>query len=264
MTELVHDRVTWELDDGLATIILARPEAGNAFDTAMAHGLLEVATRAESGSRAGDVRAIVIAAQGSAFSVGGDLQQLGGSGDRAAEMERIAGTLHRALRLLADCEAPIISAVQGVAAGGGMGLALSADVVLAAPQAKFRMAYTAVGLSPDCGTTWVLPRVVGQARALDLALTNRVLTAEEAADWGLVSRVVHDDLPAAAAALGQQLALGAGSALRATKRLLRSSLGSSLVEQLDREEASVTSLIVSADGVEGVDAFLGRRRPDFA
>lgn len=263
MNDLIGDRVRWTTDDSIATITLARPDAGNGFDLAMAEAIREAARRVHDGARASTIRAAIITADGPAFSVGGDLQHFASSAERDKEMDNVAGAMHEALRLLAASEAPVITVVEGVAAGGGIGLALAGDIVLATQRAKFRMAYTAVGLSPDCGASWIVPRLVGQARALDLALTNRMVSAQEAAGWGLVSRLVEDDAVSEARALARLLAEGSAAALGSTKRLVRASVTSSYVEHLDAEAASISARVASTDGIEGVDAFLEKRRPTF-
>ena len=264
MIETIKDRVRWESKDSVATITLTRPEAGNGFDLLMAEAISDAAQRAHDSAASGAIRAVIIAAEGPSFSVGGDLQHFSDAVDRAGEMENVAGCMHTALRLLATSNAPVVTAIHGVAAGGGIGLALVGDVILASPRAKFRMAYTAVGLSPDCGVSWLLPRLVGHTRALDLALTNRLVSAAEAETWGMVSRVVEGDLMSEAESLARTLAKGSAASLTSTKRLIWSSSTSTFADQLDREAASIAERVASADGVEGVDSFLAKRKPTFA
>ncbi|MER6936195.1 enoyl-CoA hydratase-related protein [Nocardioides sp. NPDC127514] len=263
MSELINDRVRWAIDGQVATMTLARPDAGNGFDLAMAEAIREAAKRVHNGSKDGTVRAAIIAAEGPAFSVGGDLQHFSSTAERDKEMDEVAGAIHDALRHLAVSDAPVITVVEGVAAGGGIGLALIGDIVLASPRAKFRMAYTAVGLSPDCGTSWIVPRLIGEARALDLALTNRVVSVKEAAEWGMVSRVVETDTLREAQTLARALAGGPFAALGSTKRLIRSSATASYSEHLDNEAASISELVASPNGIEGIDAFLAKREPKF-
>jgi 2-(1,2-epoxy-1,2-dihydrophenyl)acetyl-CoA isomerase len=162
-----------------------------------------------------------------------------------------------------------VSVVQGVVAGGGIGVALAADVVLMARRARLRVAYTAAGLSPDCGVPAALARALGPARAMDLALTNRTLTAEEAAQWGLVSRAVDDDeLEQVADGVVQQLADGPHEALVATRRLVRDAArldgDAAWRAHLDAEAVSIAHLAGTADGREGVAAFLAKRPPRFS
>ncbi|MGW0584791.1 enoyl-CoA hydratase/isomerase family protein, partial [Streptomyces sp. NPDC002920] len=161
---------------------------------------------------------------------------------------------------------PLVTAVRGAAAGGGIGLALVGDIVLAARSARFRLAYTAIGLTPDCGASWFLPRLVGPRRAADLILTNRVLTGDDAERWGLVSRCVDDEeLDDAAHRTAAELAAGATGALRAAKGLLRVGAGDELRRHLAEEARSIAAL---ADGPEAQDrmasflAVRGRPRTD--
>jgi 2-(1,2-epoxy-1,2-dihydrophenyl)acetyl-CoA isomerase len=141
---------------------------------------------------------------------------------------------------------------------------LSGDLVVASAKAKFRLAYTAAGLSPDCGASWLLPRRIGLARAMDLSLTNRLVTAAEAAQWGLISRLVdHDDLNGEVAAIAHGLSQGSRQALAETKRLMWAGTADLYAAQLDDEAATISRLAASPDGIEGVSAFLQKRKPDF-
>lgn len=264
MDELLHGRVRLRTDAGTAVLTLARPDAGNGFDLDMAHGIRDAARAVADGGRDGSVRAAVLAAEGKVFSVGGDLAHFAAAPDRGERMREVAGALHEALRLLATAPVPVVTALHGVAAGGGIGLALVGDVVLAGPRAKFRLAYTAGGLSPDCGTSWILPRRIGHARAMDLALTNRVLGAEEAERWGLVSRLTgSDEVLDEALALARELADGAHEALAMTKHLIWTGQESTFEAHLDREAETIARLVDTADAREGIDAFLTKRTPTF-
>ncbi|MBS1870249.1 MAG: enoyl-CoA hydratase/isomerase family protein [Actinobacteria bacterium] len=260
----MHDSVGWHLDGSVARVVLARPEAGNALNLAMARGLAEAARRVRDGAEEGTVRAALVAAEGRAFCVGGDLSEFARSEDRGACVAEVATTAHEAIAVLQAAPVPVVTAVHATAAGGGVGLALCGDVVLMASTAKLRLAYTAAGLSPDCGASWLLPRRIGMARALDLALTNRVVTGAEAEQWGLASRVVApESLGAEAEAVAVALAHGSRRALAETKRLLRESSSTSFEEQLAAEAATIAALAAAPDGREGVDAFLAKRTPEF-
>ena len=172
--------------------------------------------------------------------------------------------LHMAISRFVRMDAPLVVAVNGAAGGGGMSFVLAADLVLAAESAKFTMAYTKAGLSPDGGSTYFLPRIVGVRRALELALTNRVLTAREAQEWGLVTRVVPDAaLGADAAALAVQLAAGATRAYGAAKRLLHHSFAESLETQMELEAQAIAERARGADAREGMAAFIAKRAPRF-
>lgn len=264
MAEVLQERIEWELDkDGLARIALAR-DPGNALDMAMARGLREAAGRVAGGAQDGSVRAVLLTARGSTFCVGGDLREFATATDRGEQVQAVADELHQAILALTQAPVPVVSVIHGTVAGGGIGLALAADIVLMAAEAKLRLAYTAAGLSPDCGSTWVLTHRLGTARAMDLALTNRAVTGEEAATWGLVSRTVPAaDLRDTAEGIVTGLLSGPTGAYGQTKRLVATARARTLGEQLDEEAATIGKLIVGADGVEGVDAFLAKRTPVF-
>jgi 2-(1,2-epoxy-1,2-dihydrophenyl)acetyl-CoA isomerase len=165
---------------------------------------------------------------------------------------------------LAGGRAPVVAAVNGWAAGAGMALAACADITVAAESARFRSAYSAIGLSPDCGLTWTLPRLVGRARAADLILTNRPVGAAEAAAIGLAARVVADDsLLADAQALAAELASGPAGAFERIRKLLDASDRSTLADQLDAEAASIAACADHPEGRAGVAAFTAGRRPVF-
>ncbi|MET8427710.1 enoyl-CoA hydratase-related protein [Nocardia sp. NPDC004860] len=265
MNEFAHNHVRVEIDSSVAVITLARPDKHNAFDLAMAQDLHAAVQRAARGAQSGAVRAIVLAAEGKVFSVGGDLAYFSGSGDRSERMRQVATALHDALELLTTASVPVVSALHGIAAGAGVGLVLAADIVLAGPHAKLRLAYTAGGLSPDCGASWILPRRVGMARAMDLALTNRAVDAIEAEKWGLVSRLTDsDDVVSEARAIARRLAAGPSEAFAATKHLLWTSLDRSFVAHLNSEAEAISRLVDSPDGREGIDAFLAKRAPTFS
>jgi 2-(1,2-epoxy-1,2-dihydrophenyl)acetyl-CoA isomerase len=260
VSKRLRDRVRWDLDKGVARITMARPEAGNALDMAMAEGLREAADRVERGVVDGSVRVAVLAADGKTFCVGGDLREFAGAEQRDVQVAAVADELHRAILVLRRAPVPVVSVVHGTVAGGGIGIALAADVVLVAEEAKIRLAYTAAGLSPDCGSTWVLTHRLGPARVLDLTLTNRLLTGREAADCGLVSRAVPaDELATVAEQVVEGLRAGAASAFAETERLVESARSRTLAEQLDEESATIARLIAGPDGREGVDAFLAER-----
>ncbi|MEW2403619.1 enoyl-CoA hydratase/isomerase family protein [Streptomyces sp. NPDC046862] len=251
-------------EDGVAHVEMCREKAGNAIDLALATGLLEAARTCEG---ADGVRAVLLTGRGRSFCVGGDLREFAAlSGDRlAAHLGEVTDALHGALRVFAGLDAPLVAAVQGAAAGAGLGLAAAADLTLAAPDTTFVAAYTGIGYSPDAGVSWSLPRLVGPKRALDLLLTNRRITAPEAAEMGLVSRVVAAGrLVADAEAVAAALARGATGAFGVTRRLVAAGLSASLDAHLDAEARHLAAAAVSAEGREGVAAFLARRGPDYA
>jgi 2-(1,2-epoxy-1,2-dihydrophenyl)acetyl-CoA isomerase len=250
-----------DVRDRVARITLNRPDAGNALDLETATALRQAA----EGLRDSDVGAVILAGAGRTFCVGGDLKYMRDAGDEVGDaVLRLASQFHDALEALAALAAPVISAVRGAAAGGGMSLAIAGDIVLAAESARVTMAYTAIGFSPDGGSSWTLPRLVGLRRATELMLLSERLDAAAARDLGLVTRVVPDDaLDDEAAALARRLADGPAHAYAAVKRLLRASSTRGFTEQMAEEARSIAALAAAPDGREGVSAFLEKRAPTF-
>ncbi|MBK3562391.1 enoyl-CoA hydratase/isomerase family protein [Streptomyces sp. MBT62] len=256
-------RVTVEVDgDGLARVELCRG-SGNAIDLATARELRDAALECERAR----VRAVLLTGRGRSFCVGGDLKEFAAlPGERlAAHLTDVTDALHTALRILSGLDAPLVVAVQGAVAGAGLGLVGAADIGLAATDAGFTAAYTAIGYTPDAGVSWSLPRLVGPRRAMDLLLTNRRVTAAEALNMGLVSRVVEPErLNEEAARTAGTLARGATAAYGATRRLVGRAHSTGLDEHLDEEARRLAAAAVSGEGREGVAAFLAGRRADFA
>jgi 2-(1,2-epoxy-1,2-dihydrophenyl)acetyl-CoA isomerase len=229
----------------------------------MARELADAAIRA---SEDASVRAVILTGAGRMFSGGGDLKSFAAQGAALpAHLKQVAGDLHMAISRFVRMDAPVIAAVNGPAGGAGFSLCLFCDLVLAARSAKFVLAYTRAGLTPDGGSTFFLPRIVGQRRALELALTNRALSAEEALAWGLVNRVVPDDaLQAEAERLAGELAAGAHGALSAAKRLLHHAFTESLETQMELEAQAIAAQARGADSAEGIAAFVAKRPPQFS
>lgn len=251
-----------ERDGGVARLTLHRPDAANGIDLRMAEELLAATTALADDP---NVRAVLLCGSGSRFCGGGDVKSFAGLGDRLGHhIREITVPLHAAISQLVRLDAPVVCAVQGSAAGAGLGLVASADLVLAAESAKFVMAYTGIGLTPDGASSFFLPRIVGATRALELALTNRVLSAAEACTWGLVTRVVpDDDLAGAAETLAAELAAGPTRAFGAVKRLIHGSLEHTLDQHLAQESEEMARAGATADAAEGVAAFVAKRPPDF-
>jgi 2-(1,2-epoxy-1,2-dihydrophenyl)acetyl-CoA isomerase len=254
--------VLLEVAEGVARLTLNRPDASNALTLELAEALADATTELAATD---GVRVVLLRGAGRRFCAGGDVKAFAASGDALGEqLGSILDALHRAVGDLAELGAPVVAAVQGSAAGAGLSLVLGADLVVAATSARFVLAYTAIGLIPDGGSTWYLTRLVGLRRATELALTNRVLDADEALAWGLVNRVVPDaDLDGAAETLVTELATGPTGAFADTKRLLRRSLQASLADQLGDEAIAMVRAGSSADGQEGVRAFVEKRPPQF-
>jgi 2-(1,2-epoxy-1,2-dihydrophenyl)acetyl-CoA isomerase len=259
MGELSVSLVNYELTDGAARITMTAPDRGNPLDPEMAAELLRVVRRA----RADDARVVLLRSQGRAFSVGGDVGAFAAAADRGLLVDDLAETLHRTISDLHRMDAIVVSAVQGIAAGAGVPLAAAADVLLAGASARFTLAYTKIGLSPDGGSS-LLTASLGLHRALHMALLNPVLTSEQAQAAGLVAEVHPDDeLDAAADRVVAQLLAGSRTAQVAAKRLLREVAVPWAEGALRRETLSIRSCAASPDGHEGVDAFLAKRPPSF-
>jgi 2-(1,2-epoxy-1,2-dihydrophenyl)acetyl-CoA isomerase len=250
------------MDGAVARLELSRPDAAHAIDMQMARELMQAAIGLEGDAR---VRAVLIASSGRMFSAGGDLAHFRSKGDALpAELREMTTYLHAAVSRFARLPAPVIAAVNGAVAGAGIGLICAADLVLAGASARFTLAYTRVGLTPDGSTTFFLPRLLGARRALELMLTNRTLSAAEALDWGLVNEVVADDqLGERAAALARSLADGPTAAFAGVKRLLQTSPQESLEAQLEHESRAISDAARSADAREGMNAFFEKRPAKF-
>ncbi len=253
--------IEFSVEKGVATIRMCRPEIANRIGPAFMKDLLEATTTCRADP---DVRAVLLTGSGDFFSAGGDLKYFSAAGDEKSVLRRLVTDFHTALQHLAELKAPVVVAVNGIAAGGGMSLALAGDLVYAARSATFTAAYTAAGLSPDGGMTVHVSKLVGLRRAQELLLTNRRLSAEEALDWGLITGVVEADaLRQYTEALAARLAMGPTQAYGLVRDLLRSSFSNTMETQLDKELEGVVDSLVSADGREGVRAFLDKRTPQF-
>ena len=251
-----------ERDGGIARIILNRPEVGNALDLPMARALLEAVSACDEDA---SVRCVLLTGAGRMFCAGGDVASFAAAGEQLTLLLKdITVYLHAAVTRLARMDKPVVTAINGPAAGAGIGLALIGDIALADPRAHFTLAYTGIGLSPDGGTTWLLPRLIGLRRAQELCLRNRRVGAEEAEAIGMITRIAPEGtLLDEANALAQDLASGATPALGVTRRLLLDSATTPLETQLDAESRGIAAMGRTAEGKEGIAAFLEKRKPDF-
>jgi 2-(1,2-epoxy-1,2-dihydrophenyl)acetyl-CoA isomerase len=252
-----------DFSDGLARITLNRPDRLNSF-TAVMHGELSEALDEAKGRD--DVRAVLLTGAGRGFCAGQDLadRAVTPGDDRVDLGDSVERYYAPLIRRLAEMPKPIVCAVNGVAAGAGANIALACDIVIAARSAKFIQSFANIGLIPDSGGSWVLPRLIGQARALGLALTGEPLSAERAAEWGLIWSCVDDaELIPNVAALAAKFAKGPTRGLGETKRLIRNSGQQSLSTQLDHERDAMRELGFSDDYAEGVAAFMAKRPPIF-
>jgi len=256
------DTILSALADGVLSLTLNRPDKLNAFNEEMHLALRAGFERAHADA---EVRAVLLTGAGRGFSAGQDLgdrdPRKGGTPDLGHTIETFYNPL---LRLIRSLEKPVICAVNGVAAGAGANIAFACDITLAARSARFIQAFAKIGLVPDSGGTWSLPRLIGEARAKALALTAEPLGAETAADWGLIWRAVDDDkLMEEATALAARLAAGPTKGLGMTKRAIQAAAVNSLDEQLELERDLQREAGRSADYAEGVTAFLEKRKPEF-
>lgn len=251
-----------DIADGIAWLTLNRPEAGNAIDLPMARALMEASIRCQTET---SIRCVVLTGAGRIFCAGGDVGLFKSSGDQVdALLSELAGTLHMALVRFARMPKPLLVLVNGPAAGAGLSLAIGGDIVLTARSAHFTAAYGAIGLTPDGGLSWMLPRLVGLRRAQDIILTNRRIKAEEAEAIGLVTRTVDDaQLPDEGRATANRLANSAVAAIGAAKGLLQESFSSGYETQLEREARTISAAGANAECREGLAAFFAKRHPDF-
>jgi 2-(1,2-epoxy-1,2-dihydrophenyl)acetyl-CoA isomerase len=259
---VAYETINFEVSEGVARVTLNRPQAANALNDRMTHELFEIALRCDADQ---SVRAVLLTATGRMFCAGGDLKEFASYGvDLPRYLKEITTYIHAAVSRFVRMPKPIVGAVNGVAAGAGFSLALSCDLVVAARSARFTMAYTRAGLTPDGSSTYFLPRLVGVRRATELALTNRMLSADEAQAWGLINRVVDDDrLVDDSWALARELADGPTLAFGRTKALLRNGWNETLESQMESEAQSISSVAVSDDYREGSAAFFEKRPPRF-
>lgn len=245
-----------------AWLILNRPGSGNTIDVTLAQALGAAAHECASDT---SVRSVVITGAGALFCGGGDIRAFTASGSPAQAIDAITSRLHLAIEALVALPKPIVTLVNGPAAGAGLGLALLGDIVLAARSAHFTSAYTAIGLTPDGGTSWLLPRLIGLRRAAEMVLTNRRVDAEEAERIGLITRMVDDDqLETEGGAVADRFATSAIAAIAKARFLLATSPGRSLHDHLTIEARTIAASAAEAEGEEGIASFVGKRPPRYS
>ena len=257
-----YETILHEIHNNVAIITLNRPDAANSINLNLAKDFMNcvLACREET-----SVRAVVITSMGGTFCSGGDLKAFAAERENLPKYLKETTTyLHAAISLLTRMDPPVVAAVQGSAGGAGMSLVCSCDMVIAAESARFTMGYTQVGLTPDGGSTYFLSRIVGLKRAFELVLTNRTLSAHEAFDYGIITRMVPDkEVFEQALALAVQLAAGPTIALGRAKRLLHNSWSETLETQMQHESEAISDVARTVDAQKGINAFLEKRTPVF-
>ncbi len=255
------ESVLLDIKNGVGTIMLNRPDSANAINLDLAKALFDAVSVCDDNP---DVRAVLLTGQGKLFCGGGDLGAFTASENLSSHVKLVTTYLHGAISRLSRMDAPVIAGVNGSAGGAGFSLVCACDMAIASEDAKFTMAYTAIGLSPDGSSTFYLPRIVGLRRAMELTLTNRRLNAQEALEWGIVNRVVSaDDLLTEANQFAQMLAQGPTQSFGVAKRLLYQSMTESLETQMEHETQGIAEMAKTDDAREGIQAFFEKRPPNF-
>lgn len=257
--------VLLESEDRVAVLTLNRPQRGNVLDAAMAEALACAVEALQARVSEGAVRCVLLRGSGAHFCVGGDIREFVAAGeDLPALLDAGVARMHRTVLALAQLPVPVVSAVNGSLGGGGIGLALCADLVLAGESMKLRSGYSAIGLTPDLGVSWALTRLAGPMRARLILLGNQVWSARQCLEAGLVAQVHADgSLDAAARALARSLSQGAAGAQARIKRLVEVAGVNSLEAQLAQEHQAMVEAGGTANAGEGVRAFLEKRKARF-
>lgn len=260
----MYDTILFTIDGGVAKLTLNRPDRLNSFNEQM-HADIARAFDAIDADKS--VRVLLLTGAGRGFCAGQDLSDVGvspadGPVNLGDKVQRLWAPL---IRRLVGFTFPTVCAVNGVAAGAGCSIAIACDIAIAAKGAKFIQSFAGIGLVPDSGATWHLPRLIGQARALGITMTGQPITAEQAEQWGLIWRTVDDDkLITEADALVGKFAHAPTRGLARTKQLIRGSWNRTLDQSLDVERDGMHELGSSEDYAEGIAAFLAKRPPNFA
>ncbi len=257
-----YQNILFDITDNVALITINRPDDANALTRELAGELFDAAVRCSNDAK---IRAVVLTGSGKMFCAGGDLKDFDAHADDiGAHVTHTATLLHNAEIRFNTMDAPLVIAINGTAAGGGFSLSLCGDYAIAADHAKFVSAYTASGLSPDGSSSYFLAKHVGLMRAKELILTNRVLSANEAVEWGLINQSVPgEDLMNSAMELALKFACGPTRAYGASKRLLLSAYNESLASQLDKEAVSIAKTLGTRDAQRGLKSFLNKQTPQF-
>lgn len=261
---MTFETVIYDFKDTVATVTMNRPDALNALSVGLTSDLAAAFRQAI----ADNARAVILTANGRAFCSGGDLREMKTLWEREGRIEAFLeeplGVLHDVIRLIRETPIPFVAAVNGVCAGAGVNFALACDIVIASEDASFREAFVRIGLSPDCGGTFFLPRAVGEKIAAELLMTGDSVSAERAAAIGMINRTVPAaDLQAEAAEMARKLAAGPTAAIGRIKQMLNASSSNDLSSQLSLEHRCQIESGRGADFKEGVTAFFDKRPPIF-
>lgn len=259
---MTNEHMQLEVEDGVGVLTLNRPDEGNPVVHGMVHELLENAIICDEDPA---IKAVILTGKGRMFCVGGGLTSFAAQGDNiSAHLKLVTQLFHGAISKFNRMAPPVIAAINGTAAGGGLSLALCTDLAVSAESAKFTMAYTNAGLPLDGSSSFYLARTVGMRRAKEMSLLNTVLSADQALDWGLVNQVAPDEeLMDAAMAMARKLAQGSTKAFGEAKRLILAGATEGLEAAMELEGRSISELAGGEDGREGVMAFLEKRPPFF-
>ncbi len=256
------ETVLYNIQDSIAKITLNRPDAKNAINLQMAKDLFSASLSCSTDPR---IRVLIIAGAGDSFCIGGDVKDFNLNIDVLSNrLIEITTYLHSAISILSRINVPVIVGIKGITAGAGIGLACSGDIIVASESALFTMAYTGVGLSPDAGATYFLPRIIGLRKSLEMVLTNRQLSALEAKEIGLVSQVVPDsNMLEYINSLASQLSTRATKAIAMSKILLHRGCVETLETQMENERKAMSEMGHTYDASEGIRAFCEKRKPQF-
>lgn len=256
-----YKNLKFEIENNIGRIVLNRPEAANAITIPLVKELLDIAIKCEAGA---PIRVLILQGEGSIFCAGGDLKYMTEQENLREAISEMIGILHVALSKIDHLDAPLIGAITGTAAGAGLSLVSACDMAVAGKNVKFTSAYTAAGLTPDGSSTFHLPRSIGKKRTMELMLTNRVLSADEALDWGLINSVVDDDqVINEANKLAERIANGPTMAFGGVKEMIRQTFSNGLETQMELESQIFSKQLKGNDAKEGIKAFTEKGRPGF-
>lgn len=257
-----YETINYKVEENIGWIVLNRIDYGNALNYKMSIELADVAWKC---LRDNDVRVVVLTGEGKSFSFGGDLKSFADQGEQKGKhLKDVTANLNEFIRRMNTMKKPVITGINGTAAGAGLGLSIIGDIVIATEEAKLTMAYTNVGLTPDGAISYYLPRIIGIKKSLELTLLNRVLTASEAYEWGLVTKVVaKGQLNSELEKVAKNLAEGPVNALGLSRLLINNSFDETLASQIEKESYLISKQIASVEGEEGVSSFIEKRPPKY-